>query len=166
MAHTPHTPKHTYWSIVYFFKDVIHLCIHSMNLFIYLVFLFFFLGPHPWHMEVPRLGVWIRAVATGLHQSLSNLRSGPSLQPTSQLTAMPDPLTHWERPGIEPESSWILIRFFFFFFLAFCLLRAAPAAYGGSQASSLNAAVADSLPQSHSNTRSELHLRLTAMPDP
>ena len=24
---------------------------------------------------------------------------------------MPDPLTHWERPGIEPASSWILVRF-------------------------------------------------------
>ena len=26
-------------------------------LFIYLLFIFVFLGPHPWHMEVPQLGV-------------------------------------------------------------------------------------------------------------
>ena len=33
----------------------------------------------------------IRAVAAGLRQSHSNTRSEPSLQPTSHLTAMPDP---------------------------------------------------------------------------
>ena len=25
---------------------------------------------------------------------------------------MPDPLTHWVRPGIKPASSWTLVRFF------------------------------------------------------
>ena len=34
------------------------------------------------------------AVATGLRQSHSNTGSEPHLQPTPQLTAMPDPLTH------------------------------------------------------------------------
>ena len=33
----------------------------------------------------------IGAVATGLHQSHSNAGSEPCLQPTPQLTAMPDP---------------------------------------------------------------------------
>ena len=33
----------------------------------------------------------IGAVATGLHQSHSNAGSEPRLQPTPQLTAMPDP---------------------------------------------------------------------------
>ena len=33
----------------------------------------------------------IGAVATGLHHSHSNARSEPSLQPTPQLTATPDP---------------------------------------------------------------------------
>ena len=70
-----------------------------------------FLGPHPWHMEVPRLGsnwshspcrptpqpqqhrIWaMSATCTIAH---SNTRS----------------LTHWARPGIEPVSSWILVRF-------------------------------------------------------
>ena len=32
---------------------------------------FFFLGAHPWHMEVPRLGVQLGAAAAGLcHSSL------------------------------------------------------------------------------------------------
>ena len=36
----------------------------------------------------------IRAVAASLRQSHSNVGSKPSLQPTPQLTAKPDPLTH------------------------------------------------------------------------
>ena len=38
---------------------------------------------------------WIGAAAAGLHHSHSNAGS----------------LTHWSRPGIDPMSSWILIRF-------------------------------------------------------
>jgi len=52
----------------------------------------------------------------------------------------------------------------------FGLFRAAPAAYGGSQARGLIGAVAASPHHSHSNARSELRLRptpqLTATPDP
>ena len=59
-------------------------------------------------------------------------------------------------------------------FFVFCFLlsffRAAPLAYGGSQARSLIRAVASSLRQSHSNEESEPHLpptpQLTATPDP
>ena len=54
--------------------------------------------------------------------------------------------------------------------LSFCLFRAAPAAYRGSQVRGLIGAITAGLCQSHSNARSELHLRptpqLTAMPDP
>ena len=53
---------------------------------------FFFLGWRTWHMEVPRLGVGgIRAAAAGLHHSHSNTGSEACLQPTSRLTAVPDP---------------------------------------------------------------------------
>ena len=64
-----------------------------MELYIlfYLKIFFVFLGPHPWHMAVPRLGIqsdlqlpaYARATAT---QDLS-----PRLQPTPQLMANPDP---------------------------------------------------------------------------
>ena len=47
-----------------------------------------------------------------------------------------------------------LVPFFFF-----CLFRAAPTAYGGSQARVLIGAVAAGLLQSHSNARSEPCLR-------
>ena len=42
-------------------------------------------------------------------------------------------------------------------FVCVCLFRAAPTAYGGSQARGLIRAVASSLRQSHSNARSNLH---------
>ena len=33
-------------------KDKIYICVRILTRFF-----FFFLGPHPWHMEVPRLGI-------------------------------------------------------------------------------------------------------------
>ena len=53
----------------------------------------------------------IRAVATGLRQSLSNARSQPRLQPTRQLMGNTGSLTHWARPGIKPATSWFLVEF-------------------------------------------------------
>ena len=54
-------------------------------------FFFCFLGPYPWHMELPRLGNHIGATASGLHHSHSNTGSKLHLQPTPQLAATPDP---------------------------------------------------------------------------
>ena len=58
----------------------------TIFLFIYL-FILSFLGPHQWHMEVPRIGVeselWPPAY--------TKARSEPRLQPTPQLTATPGP---------------------------------------------------------------------------
>ena len=54
---------------------------------------------------------WIRAIAAGLYHSHSNNGSEPYLQPTPELTAMTDPLTHWARPEIKPASSRILVGF-------------------------------------------------------
>ena len=53
----------------------------------------------------------VGAVATSLHYSHSNARYKLHLQPTRQLVAMPDPLTHWVRPGIKPKTSWFLVGF-------------------------------------------------------
>ena len=57
-----------------------------------------------------------------------------------------------------------LTFYLFILFIYFCLFafsRAAPAAYGGSQARGLIGAIATGLRQSHSNTGSKLHLRPT-----
>ena len=57
-----------------------------------------------------------------------------------------------------------------YIFLSFCLLRAAPVAYGSSQVRGLSGAVAAGLYHSHSNARFKPHLRptpqLTVTPDP
>ena len=50
---------------------------------------------------------------------------------------------------------FILFIYLFIYFPVFCLFRAEPVAYGGSQARSLVGAVAAGLPQSHSNARSK-----------
>ena len=53
---------------------------------------FFFLGPNPQHVEVPRLSVeWFGAAAAGLHHGHSNTRSKPPLRPMPQLVAASDP---------------------------------------------------------------------------
>ena len=53
------------------------------------------------------------------------------------------------------------LLFFFFFFLSFCPFRAAPAAYGGSQAGGQMRAIATGLHHSHSNTNSKPRLQPT-----
>ena len=78
-------------------------------------------------------------------------------------------LTHHARikPAM-PETSWIIIIIIILFCL-FAFSRAAPTAYGGSQARDLIRTVATGLCQSHSNAGSEPRLQptpqLTAMPD-
>jgi len=58
----------------------------------------------------------------------------------------------------------------FLFVFAFVFSRAAPVAYGGSQARGQITAIAAGLYHSHSNARSKAHLQptpqLKAMPDP
>ena len=80
----------------------------TMRAFYFILFLLF-LGLRLQHMEVPR--DLTGATAAGLHHSHRNARSEPCLQPTSQLMAMLDPLTHWSRPGIERTTSWFLVGF-------------------------------------------------------
>jgi len=71
-------------------------------------------------------------------------------------------------PHLLPSSP--ITVFHHLFFCLFVFSRAAPMAYGGSQARSLIRAVAAGLHQSHSNTGSEPHLQptpqLTATRDP
>ena len=68
------------------------------------------------------------------------------------------------------RTDLFVCLFCFFLLLSFAFSRAAPAAYGGSQAIDLIGAVATGLRQSHSNAGSTPHLQptpqLTAMPDP
>ena len=74
-------------------------------------FLFFsFLGPHPWHMEVPRLGgkseLQLPAYTTALPYQIwaASANNAAACGNTGSLT-------HWARPENEPASLWILVEF-------------------------------------------------------
>ena len=88
------------WLINYTLIKILFIC-----LFVCLSFVI--LGPHPQHMEVPRLGVelsyscqptpqpqqlGIRALSATAHGNTGSL-------------------THWLRPGIKPITSWFLVGF-------------------------------------------------------
>ena len=82
-----------------FFKDCLF---HSENKFTckFLRLLTFFfggvsLGPHLRHIEVPRLGVQLELQLSTYTIAHGNARV----------------LIRWTRPGIEPVSSWVLLRF-------------------------------------------------------
>ena len=71
----------------------------------------FFLGsiPAAYGSSQARGWIIIRDAAVDLWHNHS--RYEPHLWVTSQITATLDHLTHWERPGIETSSSWIIVRF-------------------------------------------------------
>ena len=87
---------------------------------------FCFLGPHLVPMEVPRL-----RVESELPLSLHHSTRAASVAYTTAHSSTA-PLARWARPGIKPESSWIILDlfplshygsslfFFFFFFLWLC----------------------------------------------
>ena len=64
----------------------------------------------------------------------------------------------------------IINYYYYYYYYIFAFSRAAPMAYGGSQARGLIRAVAAGLRQSHNNARSQPRLQptsqLTATPDP
>ena len=80
--------------------------VHSFYLYI-----FCFLGPHWWHMEVPRLRGPSRATAASLHHSYSNWN--PSLVCHLHLSSR----QHWVLNPLSkagdgiPSSSWMLVGF-------------------------------------------------------
>ena len=91
------TPETSFKVLCLIAKQWVRLCFS---------FLFFFLRLHLRHMEVPRVEV----------------ESELQLPAYTTVAATPDPatsvthttacsITQWARPGIEPTSSWILIRF-------------------------------------------------------
>ena len=69
-----------------FSKPLEVVLLHLIFFFFYVLFRAALL-----HVDVPRLGVEIAATAASLHHSHSNMGFEPRLQPTPQLTAMPDP---------------------------------------------------------------------------
>ena len=79
------------------------------DLFIYL---FVFLGPNSWYMEVPSLGVELK-LQLPVYTQLQKLGMQAASVTYTTVTAHSNAgsLTHWVRPGIEFTSSWILVEF-------------------------------------------------------
>ena len=78
----------------------------------------FFLQPHLWHMEVPRLGVELELQ---LLQGHTNARSEPHLRPMPQLVAMPDP-----QPTERSQGSNLHPHGYYVGFLAHWTTRGTP----------------------------------------
>ena len=74
-------------------------------------YFFAFLGPHPVAYGGSQARGQIRAVATGLRHSQQPRQIWATSATYTTTHGNAGSLTHWARPGIEPTSSWILVRF-------------------------------------------------------
>ena len=105
---------------VTYVRKVWKTCLCSLShswkfLFLILFFCLFFcfcffcvLGPHPWHMEISRLGVKLKlqlpAFATAT--AMPDLRHSATSTTDHRNSRY---FIHWARPEIKPTSSWIRI---------------------------------------------------------
>ena len=162
-----------------------------MTDFIYYYYYYYycFLGPHSWHMEVPRIGVELEL------QLLANATATATLDPRRVCDLH---YSSWQYQILNPlieacilmDASWIrfhcatsgtpmIILFYFilfyfilFYFILFCLFvfQGRTGNIWRFPGQESNRAVAAALRHGHSNVGSELHLRCTpnlmAMPDP
>ena len=112
--------KKFYWSIVdlqccanfcYMAKDsAMYIRIHTFFYFYFILFYFLLFRAAPRHMEVPRL----RSNQSYSYRPMSQLQQlGIRAMSVTHTTAHGNArsLTHWVRPGIEPASSRMPVRF-------------------------------------------------------
>ena len=127
-------------------------------------FFFFFLGPYPWQMEFPRLGVELEL------QLLAYTTAMAMWDPSHICNLHHSSWQDWNLNPLREARDWTCILMntslshnrnspetFFFF----CLFRATSVVYGGSQARGWIGAALAGLHYSHSNARSELCLTYT-----
>ena len=96
----PTVPK-SLGSLLDSWVPVLDLLNQNMH-FIYLCFPF--LGPHLWHMGVPRARGPIRAPAVAYATATGNTGSEPQLRPTLQLVAAAGSLTHQATMGTPAHA--------------------------------------------------------------
>ena len=85
-------------------------CICFFIIIIIILSFFVFLGPHPLHVAVARL----RVQSELLHRPTPEPQQHWIQATSSTYTTAhgnTGPLTHCARPGIEPLTSWFLVRF-------------------------------------------------------
>ena len=102
----------------------------TVSLFIYyLFFLSFFLGPHPWHMEVARLGVeselqWLAFATAAGTQDLSHTCD---LHQSSWQRQILNPLSQArDQTCILMDTSWVCYCSFIYYLDKFCFLQLHP----------------------------------------
>ena len=76
-------------------------------------FFAFFLGLHPQIYGSSQARSRIRAVAAGLRHSHRQRQIRDESATYTTVHCNMGSLTHWARPGIEPASSWLLVKFIF-----------------------------------------------------
>ena len=94
---------------MFFERKSLPFWIVNYALFIYFHLLFFVFSAAPTAYGSSQARGWFGAVAAGLCHNHSNSGSGPATYITTHNNARS--LSHWSRAGIEPETSWILVRF-------------------------------------------------------
>ena len=93
-------PGNNKWGVFFFFFWFFLVC--------FLLFVFAFLGPHPQHMEIRRLGVEWEL------QMLAYTPATPVLDLSHICDLHHSSWQSWilsERPGIKPETSWFLVGY-------------------------------------------------------
>ena len=103
---------------------------------------------------------FFRYILANLSHQLSQIRSAHSFSWLSSIPLCKRAviyLNHSVLTDIYVEANFILFYSFVISILIFCLFRATPAAYGGSQATGRIGAVAADLHHRHSNAKSETH---------
>ena len=80
------------WLIV---LDKILFIVAAKNPFFYCLLFFFFSGPHPWHMEVPRLGIKseLQLLAYATATAMQDPSHVSDLYHSSQQHQIPNPLS-------------------------------------------------------------------------
>ena len=128
-------------------------------LFFFVCLLFCFLGPLPWHIEAPRLGVESELQLPAYTTGYAGSKRVCDLHHSSWQRWILDPLSE-ARDGTHSlvVSSRICFCCATMGTPIFGLFRATPTAYGVSQAWGQIRAAAASLHHSHSNWGSKLHL--------
>ena len=91
-------------------KTDVHCTSKKCSFYHSIFFSFFFLRPHPWHLEVPRLGVEseLQLLAYTTVTAMQDLSLILGLHHSSQQHRILDPLSN---KGIRLAFSWMLVRF-------------------------------------------------------
>ena len=112
----PHSDKHlhgisiawgipSHWEVMPFYR---RMCMDQMSIGCHYILVF--LGPNPWHMEIPRPEVQLDCRCYPIPQPQQHQIWATSVTYTTA-HGNAGSSTHWAGPGIEPATSWFLVRF-------------------------------------------------------